>query len=93
LDQYLESVNPLMPVLINGMRESIDMIKSQKYTATDATMNTHAAALEHIYQLTEESGVALPSIACALKHAKEAITTGHADSELAALFEVLRTKR
>jgi len=93
LDEYLESVNMVMPVLVHGMGESIDRIKSQKYTATDATMNTHAAALEHIVQLSEESGVALPPVAGALEHAKEAITAGYGDGELAALFEVLRTKK
>ena len=90
---YLATLLPVMPVLIESMKESVERISRNSYEASKATMTTHFAALNHIHQLTRETGVDLPYIECVLEYVHRAIGNGYGENDLLSLFKLLKKQR
>ena len=93
LAKYLAIVLPVIPVLRESMKDSVEMISQSSYEASDATMTTHLAALNHIHQLTKETGVDLPYIECVLKYVHRAIDAEYGEKDLPSLLELVKKQR
>ena len=66
----------------------LDMIKSRDFSLGDATLETHAAAYNHVLPLSKKLGVSTKLPAVISGYFESALNQGYKDKELAAIFEV-----
>lgn len=90
LDAYLSTLMPTLPVVVDTLQTSVKMINKGSYEGAEAALDTHAAALAHVSQLSRETGVDRAYVDCLLGYAKKAVAAGHGRDELPAVFECFR---
>jgi 3-hydroxyisobutyrate dehydrogenase-like beta-hydroxyacid dehydrogenase len=90
---YVSAAVPLLSVIEATMRTSEAMIQKGSYEGSEASLNTWTAALEHIVRTSRENGLdrALPKFL--LGYFKKALADGRGSEEIAALFELLKSKK
>lgn len=91
LDDYFENASAVLPVVADTMQLSVGMINKDNYEGSEATLVTHAAALEHIGRLIQETGIDRALIDCLSNYFAKAVAAGHGQHELPAVFEAIRT--
>lgn len=92
VDAYLSTLMPALPVIVDTMQTSAKMINEGSYKGSEAALDTHAAVLLHLSQLSRETGVDRAYVDCLLGYAKKAVAAGHGQDELPAVFECFRKK-
>ena len=92
VNAYAQSLSALMPLLTYTAELSAKLIAERKYAGSEATIDIHTAALEHIVRASREAGLA-PLPEAALAYLKKAQARGHGGDEIAALYEVMRERK
>jgi 3-hydroxyisobutyrate dehydrogenase-like beta-hydroxyacid dehydrogenase len=93
LNTYLSNALAVLPVVSDTMKVSMEMIDKGNYEGSEATLDTHAAAIAHISQLTGETGVDRALMDCLSGYFTKAVAGGHGQDELPAVFECFRKPR
>ncbi len=93
LDVYFDMVRARAPSIVNQLLQRGEKIASRRYETTDATMKIWADSFEGTLAMCRDKGVddKLPTVVMELF--RRACASGYADSDLAALFEVMSPKR
>ena len=92
VDDYVSTLVPLLAGVADSMQRCGDMIGKGSYAGSEASLNVHAASVEHILQLSQENGIDRSHPESLLAHFKRAIAAGHGQNELGALFEAIKKK-
>jgi 3-hydroxyisobutyrate dehydrogenase-like beta-hydroxyacid dehydrogenase len=93
LEDYFANASAVLPVVADTMQLSVGMIQKGRYEGSEGALVTHAAALDHIGQLIQETGVNRAFSDCLSKYFTSAIAAGHGRDELPAVFEAFRSRR
>lgn len=93
INGYVSAAVPLLSVLEATMKTSEAMIQKGSYEGSEASLDTWTAVLEHIVRTSRENGIdrSLPEFL--LGYFKKALADGRGSEEIAALFELLKSKR
>jgi 3-hydroxyisobutyrate dehydrogenase-like beta-hydroxyacid dehydrogenase len=89
LDVYFDMVKARSPIMIEQCLKGGERIAARSYEDTDAPMEVWIHTFEGTLSMCRDLGVddSLPSVV--MNHFKRASASGYADSDLAAVFEVL----
>lgn len=89
LDVYFDMVKARSPIMIEQCLKGGERIAARSYGNTDAPMEVWIHTFEGTLSMCRDLGVddSLPSVV--MNHFKRASASGYADSDLAAVFEVL----
>ncbi len=89
LEVYFDMVKSRAPIILQQCLQRGEKIAARSYEATDATMTVWADTFEGTLAMCRDKGVddKLPTVV--MDHFRRACASGYADSDLAAIFELL----
>lgn len=89
LEVYFDMVKSRGPIILQQCLQRGEKIAARSYEATDATMTVWADTFEGTLAMCRDKGVddKLPTVV--MDHFRRACASGYADSDLAAIFELL----
>lgn len=90
LTQYTEILSETSPLLIESIERQANAIAKERYTDTEAALETWAAGLEHYLHTFAPQGCNFDLMMPVRQLMNKAIAAGHGDEEIAAVIKVLR---
>ncbi len=92
LDHFFTAVGEFIPWISSTAELSGKQIAEGDYTGTDATLDVHVAAQEHIVTVSRANGIDMTVPGFIIDRYKKALTAGYGAKEIAALYETFKKK-
>ncbi len=90
LNYYFDAFKEMSPLIGISSELARTQIAANDYTSTDATLDVHVAAQEHIVTVAEANGIDTTVPRFVIDRCKKAVAAGFGAKEIAAVFETFR---